>query len=169
MGSVLARMMTSRYRDPGNRESLCNIGTEGQDTQQTYSAVDRKENAGGLVKGVDKMSRMLAVICLLVLTSCAEQWVKPGGTADEFRSMQNECTANAFATYPPILRNQEIAPGYREPVVLECEYAGYFQRCYPYGGEYVAPVIRTFDINDSGRREKIRSCFYQNGWRVSAI
>lgn len=79
--------------------------------------------------------------------------------------MQADCNSKAFSSYPPVLQQRLISPGYVTPPRLICENTGYFQRCFPYPGEYVEPVVTTVDANDPGRNASIRGCFYNNGWR----
>lgn len=112
-----------------------------------------------------KIASIAGLGTILLLTSCAEKWMKPGGTQQEFMAMEADCTSRAFSSYPPLLRQRLVSPGYVTPPRLICEDIGYFQRCLPYEGEYIEPVVATVDANDPGRSSNVRSCFFKNGWR----
>ncbi len=112
-----------------------------------------------------KITSSMGFATILLLTSCAERWVKPGGTQQEFMAMEADCTSRAFSSFPPVLQQRLVSPGYVTPPRLICENTGFFQRCIPYEGEYVEPVVTTVDANDPGRSSNIRSCFFKNGWR----
>lgn len=108
----------------------------------------------------------LAMFSTLTLSGCADTWVKPGATEEEFEATKAECMSGAAARFPPMNRAVQIGNGYTTPVTTNCNGFGYSVNCISTGGQYTPPAIINVDDNQNARREDIRACFFRNGWHL---
>jgi hypothetical protein len=109
---------------------------------------------------------LMVIASTLALSACADTWVKPGATEQEFEATKTECMSRAAARFPPINRPVQIGNGYTTPVTTNCNGFGYSGNCISTGGQYVPPSIINIDDNQNGRQEDIRSCFFEKGWHL---
>ena len=101
----------------------------------------------------------------MLLTGCAEKWIKPGATQQEFEAMRSACISRAYSFHPPMNRQVQISSGYTTPITTNCNGFGYSINCYQTGGQYIAPAYITIDDNLSARNQETRTCFFSNGWQ----
>jgi hypothetical protein len=114
------------------------------------------------------MKRLAFLPVALVLSGCAEHWVKPGATAADFDAAETRCRAQSYAMLPPVMQRVMVSPASRTPVRTRCSGSGNSSNCTTTGGDYRPAVYRNDDINQAGRREMRRACLYQDGWRPAA-
>ncbi len=105
-----------------------------------------------------------AFIGSLLLSGCAEKWIKPGATEEEFDAMNAACYSQAAQRFPPNMRTMEVEPAHISPRVTQCRefYRGY--QCIEDGGYLVPPTYADIDLNRDPRAAETRACYYRNGW-----
>jgi uncharacterized lipoprotein len=108
--------------------------------------------------------RILFSLLVLTLSGCAEKWVKPGATEQQFEAMKAACNSKAMAAFPPMLRQVPLSNGYMTPTTTDCTRNAYSVSCTTTEGQYVPPAMRVIDDNVEARNQNIRSCYYENGW-----
>jgi hypothetical protein len=113
------------------------------------------------------IASVAVLAAMLLITGCADTWVKPGSTEQEFEATKAECLSRAAARFPPMYQQVQIANGYTTPVNTTCNgFGGYSVNCSSTGGQYVPPAVLNLDANVGARREDTRSCFFENGWHL---
>ena len=105
--------------------------------------------------------RAALLLGALLLAGCAERWEKPGASEADFKAMRAQCDAQAFALWPPRLRQEMAMPGRWVPPMRSCDSRG---RCTWYGGWWEPPQVMTVDDHQAPRRAERRACFIANGW-----
>jgi hypothetical protein len=113
---------------------------------------------------VTKLAAFASCAVALALSACAEKWVKPGGTPEEFEAIKAACVSTASSQFPPMIRQEQYGAGYTTPVTTNCSGFGYSVQCFSTGGQYVPPITVTVDDNAVARNQAVRSCFYAHGW-----
>jgi len=102
-----------------------------------------------------------SLLAVLVLAGCAERWSKPGAGEVEFRAMAAQCDAYAMERWPPLLRQEMVAPARWIPPVRSCDPRG---RCGWFGGWWEPPQMIVVDDHARPRRQERRACYVANGW-----
>jgi hypothetical protein len=93
------------------------------------------------------MRRALALL-FLPLAACADNWAKPGATANDFRVAEAGCEVAAMREIPPLPETVLLDPGLP---------------AWRWGWA-APPSFRTVDRNAPLRRRVVQACLLQAGW-----
>lgn len=113
---------------------------------------------------VMSVTRPAIVLALLSLAAC-ERWVKPGATEADFEAAEARCRAQAYMMAPPAMRQVQASPGGMTPRQTRCTGSGDNRTCTTTGGDYRPPTYRSEDQNSGARRDFVRACLFDDGWR----
>jgi hypothetical protein len=106
----------------------------------------------------------VAFIGSLLLSGCAEKWIKPGASEEEFDAMTAACYSQAAQRFPPNMRTVQVEPAHISPRITQCRefYRGY--QCIEDGGYLLPPTYADIDLNRDPRAADTRACYYRSGW-----
>lgn len=117
-----------------------------------------------------KLTCFLIVYGVLSIQGCAPiGWQHQIKEQNEFGVDKFQCEKSAAQLYPPALAVKQVANGYRTPVQTNCKTIKNEIRCTTYGGDYVAPVMTTVDVNEENRRSIFKSCMQSLGWEWKSV
>ena len=107
------------------------------------------------------------LVCCLLLSGCASQWVKTRSNAQEYTSARAACETQAQQTFP--VRNE---------VAQRTKYTTYYEACTKKDdcdGEKTRavkkPEIESYvmDVNSESRERLFTQCMAQKGWESKLL
>ena len=105
----------------------------------------------------------LAFLCIGA-SGCAETWVKPGATPQQFVYAKADCDQRGIFRFSPDLKVIKVAEGYTAPASTTCTHHKRKTSCTTVGEHWVEPVYAEYDFNDDNREGMVRSCLFAKGW-----
>ena len=103
----------------------------------------------------------MVVLCLAV-AGCAEEWVRPGGTPQQFQAEEAACLSDSYRRYPPAEVRELASEAYYTAPETRCDSTG--RNCIHRRPEYVPAHYQTRDLNDGPRTADVRACLFRRGW-----
>ena len=106
----------------------------------------------------------LSLLCL-VLSGCAQRWVKPGANDRDFKLAEARCEAIGYQKLPARVQWMQTSAGYTTQGYNRCSGSGSNRRCSYTPGTYQPPRYGNVDQNETARDHLVRACLMEDGWR----
>jgi hypothetical protein len=109
-------------------------------------------------------------VSLMTLAGCATMaWQHPYKNDNDYLQEKYTCINSSAKIFPPVFITEQVAPGYTTPVQTECKKSGNVKNelissCTTSGGDYVPPVMSTYDGNENNRAKSFNACMESLGW-----
>lgn len=107
----------------------------------------------------------IALIAVLLSGCATYRWVHPSKDDAAFQQDSYQCKKEAAQTYPTKIVQEVIEEGHYTESRQDCVNIGNSVSCTSKPGQWVAPRVRSTDVNEDKRNDMYRSCMAAQGWR----
>ena len=103
-------------------------------------------------------------VALVLLSGCANYWLKPGATKQSFNNDKAQCMAQAYLAAPITNTPVHLGSGYTTPSSANCIEYGNIVNCTGYPSTYVPPTVVSVDTNTPARTAMVDACMRGLGY-----
>ncbi len=103
-------------------------------------------------------------VALVLLSGCANYWLKPGATKQSFNNDKAQCMAQAYLAAPITNTPVHLGSGYTTPSSANCIEYGNIVNCTGYPSTYVPPTVVSVDMNTPARTAMVDACMRGLGY-----
>ncbi|APH54752.1 Hypothetical protein GbCGDNIH9_1451 [Granulibacter bethesdensis] len=100
------------------------------------------------------------------LAGCADHWIKPGASQQEYQYTMAQCKAEGYTYMPANAVPYQVTNGYYSSAGIDCKKTSSGGNDCRQKQVYNPPIWGTRDANEDGRTAVIRACMMRSGWTL---